>query len=470
MPRDASLALRREAEIGCAGAPPGNSHGWSLVRPTAACPWRRSRSWRTSSSRGAGRSRGTVPRASWVLVRGEDDLIPGEAGDAGQRLSVEQHEQAGNPVLDGVAVVVEQAAGQCPPVVLFDLGDQVAAGACGYVQAAGVAAGGGPGHEGARVVAAGCPGGEPGVDVALGAGRQAGAGAVQPADQPGRRPDLMSHVAGLLGGDGVPPGSAAEPPQVMPGSEAADDPPFGGIVDLPGRVLGPPFEVGEAFVPGGQDAAGHEDGAQVAGGAAGQVAVKRAVSGRLAGPADLGEDRPGGRAPGQPVHQGDGVAGGQHVVDRLGVRVKAAVIVGQQAEKVLAAGAAGAQAVMVEALGGPAFGAGLERGRVLAVTRAAQRAGGQPGGDGAGVAAAGAGHPLPAAGAAQRPRRRCVSTRPGRGRSWRSRRGASAVSSSRSAACRRRPGSRAFRGRTACRWRAAGGSSAGIAGCRLPRG
>src|SRR5215472_10689592 len=37
------------------------------------------------------------------------------------------------------------------------------------------------------------------------------------------------------------------------------------------------------------------------------------------------------------------------------------------------------QAVMVEALGGPALGAGLERGRVLAVARAAQRAGGQPG-------------------------------------------------------------------------------------------
>ena len=189
----------------------------------------------------------------------------------------------------------------------------------------------------------------------------------------------------------------------MPGSEAADDPPFGGIVDLPGRVRDPPFEVGEAFVPGRQDAAGHEDVAQVAGGAAGQVAVERAVAGRLAGPADLGEDRPGGRAPGQPVHQGDGSAGGQHVVDRLGVRVKAALIVGQQAEKVLAAGAAGAQAVMVEVLGDPAFGAGLERGRVLAVARAAQRPGGQPGGDGAGVAAAGAGHPLPAAGAAQRP-------------------------------------------------------------------
>ncbi len=266
-----------------------------------------------------------------------------------------------------------------------------------------MAACGGPGHEGARVVAALCPAGEPGVDVALGAGRQVCACASQPADQPDRRPDLVLHVVGLFGGDVVPPGLAAEPPQVMPGREAADDPPLGGIVDLPGRVLGPSFEFGEALVAGGQDASGYEDLAQVAGGAAGQVAVKRGVPGRLAGPADLGEDRPGGRAPGQPAHQGDGVAGGQHMVDRFGVRVEALVIVGQQAEKVLAAGAPGAQAVMVETLGGPALGAGLERGRVLAVTRAAQRAGGQPGGDGAGVAAPGARYPLPAAGAAQRP-------------------------------------------------------------------
>ena len=39
-------------------------------------------------------------------VRGEGDLVPGEAGDAGWRLSVEQYEQAGYPVLGGVAVVV----------------------------------------------------------------------------------------------------------------------------------------------------------------------------------------------------------------------------------------------------------------------------------------------------------------------------------------------------------------------------
>jgi len=121
---------------------------------------------------------------------------------------------------------------------------------------------------------------------------------------------------------------AAEPPQVVPGGETADDLPFGGIADRRGGVPGPSFEVSEAFVPGRQDASGHQDGAQMAGGAGGQVAVERVVSGRLAGAADLGEDRRGGGAAGQPVHQGDGVAGGQHVVDRLGVRVKAAVIVG----------------------------------------------------------------------------------------------------------------------------------------------
>ena len=122
---------------------------------------------------GCGQFQGRGAQEQLGPVRGEGDLGPGEAGDAGQRLSVEQHEQAGHPVLDGVAVVVEEAADQCPPVVVFDLGDQIAAGAPGYVQAAGVAAGGGPGHEGARVVAARCPAGEPGVDVALGAGRQA---------------------------------------------------------------------------------------------------------------------------------------------------------------------------------------------------------------------------------------------------------------------------------------------------------
>ncbi|HUZ24741.1 MAG TPA: hypothetical protein VMV07_13355 [Streptosporangiaceae bacterium] len=89
---------------------------------------------------------------------GEGDLVPGEAGDAGQRLSVEQHEQARDPVLDGVAVVVEQGADQRPPVVVFDLGDQ----------AAGMAACGGPGHEGAGVVAGPCSAGELVDSVAVG--------------------------------------------------------------------------------------------------------------------------------------------------------------------------------------------------------------------------------------------------------------------------------------------------------------
>src|SRR5260370_13745848 len=47
--------------------------------------------------------------------RAVGDVVAGEAGDAGQGLSVEQHEQAGHAVLDGVAVVVEKAADQRPP-------------------------------------------------------------------------------------------------------------------------------------------------------------------------------------------------------------------------------------------------------------------------------------------------------------------------------------------------------------------
>jgi hypothetical protein len=87
------------------------------------------------------------------------------------------------------------------------------------------------------------------------------------------------------------------------------------------------FEFGEAFVPGGQDSSGHQDLAQVASGAAGQVAVECGVAGWLAGPADLGQDCPGG-APGQPVHQRGWVAGGQQVVDRLGMRMQAALAMG----------------------------------------------------------------------------------------------------------------------------------------------
>ena len=92
----------------------------------------------------------------------------------------------------------------------------------------------------------------------------------------------------LLGGDVVPFRFPAEPPQVVPGGVAADDPAFGQVFDLAALLPGPPFELGEAFVTGGQDAAGHEDLAQVAGDLAGRVAVERAVAGRLAGMADLG--------------------------------------------------------------------------------------------------------------------------------------------------------------------------------------
>src|SRR5713226_2695107 len=231
------------------------------------------------------------------------DLAAGEAGDAGQGLSVEQHEQAGHAVLDGVAVVVEKAADQCPPLVVFDLGEGLVAGVLGNVQVVGVAASAGPEHEGAGVVVGAGPAGEPGVDVVLGAGRQALAVFSQPGDQLERGPDLVVHVVGLLGGDVVPLRLPAEPPQVMPAGETANDPAFGGVLNPAGFLAGPPFESGEAFVAGGQDAAGHQDLAEVVGGTAGQVPVEVGVVGWPGGVADLGEDCRGGGAPGQPLHE-----------------------------------------------------------------------------------------------------------------------------------------------------------------------
>jgi hypothetical protein len=102
------------------GAPPGKTLGWSWVRATAARPCVRLRSWRASSPRGA-----------------------------------------------------EQAADQCPPVVIFDLGEQLVAGVLGNVQVVGVAASAGPEHEGTSVVVGARSAGEPGADVVLGSGRQA---------------------------------------------------------------------------------------------------------------------------------------------------------------------------------------------------------------------------------------------------------------------------------------------------------
>jgi len=227
-----------------------------------------------------------------------------------------------------------------------------------------------PGHEGAGVEAGAGPGGEPVIDLALGARGEAGAVISQPGDQDDRCPDLVVHVVGLLGSDMVPGRLAAQPPQVMPGREAAHGPALGGIGDLAGPVRDPLLELGEALVADGQDAARDEDLAQVPDGLARREAVKVGMAGRPGGHADIG-DHPGGGARGQPLHQRGRAAGGQHVIDSLGVRVHAALIMGQQAEQVLAACAADAQSVMVEMLGGPAAGAGPERGRVLAVARAA---------------------------------------------------------------------------------------------------
>jgi hypothetical protein len=87
------------------------------------------------------------------------------------------------------------------------------------------------------------------------------------------------HVAGLLGGDVVPRRLAAEPAQVMPGGETADDPALGGVLNPAGLLAGPPLESGEALVAGGQDAAGYQDLAEVVGGTAGQVPVEGGVAG-----------------------------------------------------------------------------------------------------------------------------------------------------------------------------------------------
>ena len=81
---------------------------------------------------------------------------------------------------------------------------------------------------------------------------------------------------------------------MVPGDETADDPPFGRILDAAGFLGSPAFEAGQVLVTAGQDRAGHQDFAQVVGGAAGQVPVEVGVAGRGAGLADLGEDRRGG--------------------------------------------------------------------------------------------------------------------------------------------------------------------------------
>jgi hypothetical protein len=241
------------------------------------------------------------------------------------------------------------------------------------------------------VVAGAGPAGEPVVDVVLGARGEGGAAVPQPADQGDRCPDLVVHVVGLLGGDVVPGGLAAQAPQVMPGGEAARGPALGGIGDLAGLGGDPLLELGEPLVAGGKDAAGHEDLAQVTDRLILREPVEVGVGGGTGCLADRGEYR-GGGAPGQPLHQRVRVAGGQDVVDRLGVRVQAALVVGEQAEQVLAGGAAGAQPVVVEAFGGPAARAGPERCRVLAVARAAQGTPGKPGRDGADFAAGAARH------------------------------------------------------------------------------
>ena len=139
----------------------------------AAWPWVAVEELADELAEGFGQVEGDGAEEQLDPLGAAGDLVAGEAGDAGQRLSVEQHEQPGDAVLDGVSVVVEEAADQCPPLVVFDLGEDLAARVLGNVQVTGVAASASPEREGAGVVVGAGSAGEPGVDVALGAVRQA---------------------------------------------------------------------------------------------------------------------------------------------------------------------------------------------------------------------------------------------------------------------------------------------------------
>ncbi|WP_133061602.1 hypothetical protein [Streptosporangium minutum] len=158
-----------------------------------------------------------------------------------------------------MAVVVEQGAGQIPPLIVVDPGEGLAAGGLENLQLVGVAASAGPEHEGTGVVVGAGRLGEPGVDVVLGAGGQAFAAFVEPGDQLERGADLVVYEVGLFGGDVAVFGLAVKPAEMMPGGEAAKDPSFGGVGDLGGLERDPVFEVGKAFITLGQDPAGDQD-------------------------------------------------------------------------------------------------------------------------------------------------------------------------------------------------------------------
>src|ERR1022692_1418409 len=97
---------------------------------------------------GPGKVTGTVPSMIVTSVPFAADVPGGEACDAGQALGVEQDEQAGDPVMQAEAAVVQEPS--C--VIPAPLGVVRDAGSCpaaflGDGQAMGVLAGGRPADE-----------------------------------------------------------------------------------------------------------------------------------------------------------------------------------------------------------------------------------------------------------------------------------------------------------------------------------
>jgi hypothetical protein len=142
----------------------------------------------------------------------EADVAGGEAGDAAGPLAEQQDEQPGDPVAGVVAVIVQAAAGQCPPVVLGERDCRVRAGRWRDGECA-VAVAACPGEEVPDLVAAGGAGQQVGVEVGLPAGGQVQAAAGKPAGEVGgglkRRPVRGGSRSQLITASGRPAASSA---------------------------------------------------------------------------------------------------------------------------------------------------------------------------------------------------------------------------------------------------------------------
>lgn len=207
----------------------------------------------------AGQGFGDADRGGAQSQRGalgvEADVAGGEAGDAAGALAEQQDEQAGDAVAGVVAVVVQEAAGQCPPLVLGERDCRVRAGH-GRDSECAVAVAACPGQEVPDLVAAGRAGQQVGVEVGLTAGGQVQAAAGKPAGE----------VDGGLESGGL---SVADPggQRCLAGFGAgvAQQPPGGVAAQRPARVLvrcpvqdggDVAFEAGQVGVPCGQGAQG----------------------------------------------------------------------------------------------------------------------------------------------------------------------------------------------------------------------